>query len=106
MCKGTVGYFRKLISSGIARGGAGHYGPATTATPIVSMPPPSSGGGLLLEILGILRHDDLVALGADSPTYLHLLTEAMQHGFADRARYYGDPEFVDVPIPELTCARQ
>ena len=68
---------------------------------VLSMPPPSSGGGILLEILGILRHDDLVALGADSPTYLHLLTEAMQHGFADRARYYGDPEFVDVPIPEL-----
>jgi gamma-glutamyltranspeptidase/glutathione hydrolase len=70
---------------------------------IFTMPPPSSGG-VLLEILGILRKDDLPALGRDSPTYLHLLAEAMQHGFADRARYYGDPDFVDVPVRRLLDA--
>ncbi len=68
---------------------------------IVTMPPPSSGG-VLLEILAILAHDDLAALGATSPRYLHLLAEAMAHGFADRARWYGDPAYTRVPVDRLT----
>jgi gamma-glutamyltranspeptidase/glutathione hydrolase len=68
---------------------------------LITMPPPSSGGGVLLEILGIIGHDDLAALGHNSPTYLHLLAEAMRHGFADRARFYGDPDFVQVPLAAL-----
>jgi gamma-glutamyltranspeptidase/glutathione hydrolase len=71
------------------------------ADTVISMPPPSSGGGVLLEILGILQFDDLPALGRESPTYLHLLAEAMQHAFADRAEYYGDPDFVPVPLEQL-----
>ncbi|MFQ5667630.1 MAG: gamma-glutamyltransferase, partial [Candidatus Binatia bacterium] len=76
---------------------------------VFGMPPPSSGGGVMLEILGITHHDDLRALGRNSPTYLHLLAEAMQHAFADRAQYYGDPGFVSVPVlrllaPENTTA--
>src|SRR5262249_28329867 len=67
----------------------------------LTMPPPSSGGGVLLEMLGILRHDDLQALGLNSPTYVHLLAQAMQHAFADRAHYYGDPDVVDVPLVRL-----
>lgn len=76
------------------------YGRHGTAS-VIAMPPPSSGGGVLLEILGILRHDDLPALGHESPTYAHLLAEALQHAFADRAEYYGDPDFVPVPLPRL-----
>ena len=68
---------------------------------IIAMPPPSSGGGVLLQILGILRDDDLPALEHNSPTYIHLLAEAMQHAFADRALFYGDPDFVRVPLPRL-----
>lgn len=68
---------------------------------IATMPPPSSGGGVLLAALGILRNDDLPRLGHNSPTYLHLLAEAMKHVFADRARYYGDPDFVFVPVQQL-----
>ena len=67
---------------------------------IFTMPPPSSGG-VVLEILNVLGGDDLAALGASSPAYLHLLAEAMQHGFADRARWYGDPQFTSVPIDRL-----
>jgi gamma-glutamyltranspeptidase/glutathione hydrolase len=67
---------------------------------IVTMPPPSSGG-VILEILNILAGDDLAALGSGSPAYLHLLAEAMKHGFADRARWYGDPEFTAVPVERL-----
>ena len=62
------------------------------------MPPPSSGGGVVITALNMLRADDLPALEHDSPTYLHLLTEALQFAFADRAAYYGDPDFVRVPL--------
>jgi gamma-glutamyltranspeptidase/glutathione hydrolase len=68
---------------------------------VITMPPPSSGGGVLLEILGILRHDDLGRLGQSSPQYVHLVAEAMEHAFADRAQFYGDPDFVHVPLAEL-----
>jgi gamma-glutamyltranspeptidase/glutathione hydrolase len=68
---------------------------------IFTMPPPSSGG-VILEILNVLRDDDLTKLGAGTADYLHLLAEAMGHGFADRARWYGDPEFTQIPIETLT----
>ncbi len=68
---------------------------------VVSMPPPSSGGGVILAALGILRDDDLRALGHDSATIDHLLAETMKHVFADRASFYGDPDFIPVPILSL-----
>src|SRR5262249_32356743 len=37
----------------------------------------------------------------DLPAYDHLLAEAMQHAFADRAQYYGDPDLVHVPLQRL-----
>ncbi|HVN84015.1 MAG TPA: gamma-glutamyltransferase [Candidatus Binatia bacterium] len=72
---------------------------------VLTMPPPSSGGGVLLQILNIIARDDLAALGAQSPTTLHLLAEAMKHAFADRAEVYGDPDFVRVPLPQLLSPR-
>lgn len=68
---------------------------------VITMPPPSSGGGALVEMLQILKHDDLAALGQNSARYVHLVTEAMEHAFADRARFYGDPDFVHVPLDRL-----
>jgi len=68
---------------------------------IFTMPPPSSGG-VLLEILQILAQDDLGRLERASPAFLHLLAEAMKHGFADRARWYGDPGYARVPVARLT----
>jgi gamma-glutamyltranspeptidase/glutathione hydrolase len=76
---------------------------------IYGMPPPSSGGGVLIETLNILADDDLVALGQNSSTYVHLLAEAMQFGFAARAAAYGDPDFTQVPLGHLlapTTARR
>jgi gamma-glutamyltranspeptidase / glutathione hydrolase len=67
---------------------------------VYAMPPPSSAG-IVLEVLGMLRGDDLRALGHDSPTYLHLVAEAMKHAFADRAQLYGDPDAVAVPVQRL-----
>ena len=67
---------------------------------IVTFPPPGSGG-IVLEVLGLLAHDDLPALGAGGPTLLHLLAGALAQGFADRARWYGDPAFAAVPVARL-----
>src|SRR5438128_82262 len=70
---------------------------------IVTFPPPGSGG-VLLEVLGLLAHDDLPALGRGTPTALHLLAGVMAQGFADRARWYGDPAFTRVPVAALLAA--
>jgi gamma-glutamyltranspeptidase/glutathione hydrolase len=52
-------------------------------------------------VLDTLRRDDLVALEPNSPTYVHLVSEALSFAFADRASYYGDPDFVHVPLAGL-----
>lgn len=70
---------------------------------IVGMPPPSSGGVVMIEMLNILEGFDLAEAGHNSALYLHLLTEAMRRGYADRAHYLGDPDFNDdMPIEQLT----
>ena len=69
---------------------------------IVSMPPPSSGGIALIEMLNILEAYDLKAKGLLTPPALHLQIEAMRRAYVDRARYLGDPDFVDVPVAKLT----
>lgn len=70
---------------------------------IVSMPLPSSGGVVLVESLNILEGFQLPDLKQGSPASLHLLIEAMKRAYADRARYLGDPAFVDAPIDTLTA---
>ena len=69
---------------------------------VISFPPPSSGGGVLVEILNIIEAFDLGAMGREHPAAVHRVVEAMKLAFADRAYWYGDPDFVDVPIAELT----
>ncbi|BEV45690.1 gamma-glutamyltransferase [Afipia carboxidovorans] len=68
---------------------------------IVSMPLPSSGGTVLIETLNILEGYDLRKLGAQTPASLHVLIEAMKRAYADRARYLGDPAFVNAPLARL-----
>lgn len=58
-------------------------------------------GPSLLQTLAILENCDLRGMGHNSPDYLHHLIEAMKLGFADRDTYYGDPDFVDVPLDRL-----
>ena len=55
-------------------------------------------GPVVGQVLQMLEDDDLEALGHNSADYLHLYTEAMDRAFADRHHYYGDPDFIDVPI--------
>jgi gamma-glutamyltranspeptidase/glutathione hydrolase len=68
---------------------------------IVSMPLPSSGGTVLLETLNILEGFPMSEMSQGSAPSLHLLIEAMKRAYADRARYLGDPAFVNAPADML-----
>lgn len=71
---------------------------------VISMPPPSSGGAVLIQVLRVLEATRLDALGHNSSAYLHRLTEALKHAFADRAAVMGDPDFTPVPTAALVGA--
>jgi gamma-glutamyltranspeptidase/glutathione hydrolase len=58
-------------------------------------------GPSLLQMFNLLDGVDLVALGHNSPAYLHRLVEAIKLAFADRDAYYGDPHFVKIPADKL-----
>ena len=58
-------------------------------------------GPAMLEMLNILEGYDLKAMKHNSADYIHTLVEAMKLGFADRDRFYGDPDFVRVPTEGL-----
>jgi gamma-glutamyltranspeptidase/glutathione hydrolase len=64
---------------------------------IVSMPLPSSGGTVLMETLNILEGFPLGEIKQGSANSLHLIVEAMKRAYADRARYLGDPAFINAP---------
>jgi len=64
------------------------------------LPPPGQGIAAL-ELLNILETFDLKSMGRNSADFWHVMTEAKKLAFADRARYYADPEFVKVPVQEL-----
>ncbi len=63
--------------------------------------PPNGQGIAALQMLGILEGYELAELGAGSADYLHLFIEAKKLAFADRARFYADPDFVAVPVDRL-----
>jgi len=67
---------------------------------IVTAPPPSSGGIALAEMLNILGGYDLAKL--DPAHRVHLTVEAMRRAYRDRAEYLGDPDYVSMPVAELT----
>ena len=68
---------------------------------IISMAPAASGGLVLLQTLNILENFDLKDSGHNSAKTIHILSEAMQRAYADRAEYHGDPDFYDVPIKQI-----
>lgn len=63
--------------------------------------PPNGQGIAALQILNLLEPYDIAAMGHNSADFIHLYTEAKKLAFADRATYYADPEFADVPREEL-----
>jgi len=63
--------------------------------------PPNGQGIAALQILNILEGFDIAAMGFGSAEYLHTLAEAKKLAFEDRAKFYADPDFVDVPVDWL-----
>ncbi len=63
--------------------------------------PPNGQGIAVLEMLNVLEGYDLKAMQFGSAEYLHVLVEAKRLAFADRARYYADPAFGELPVEEL-----
>ena len=70
---------------------------------IFGMAPPSSGGIAVGEALNILEQSDLSAM--EPSQAMHYYLEASRLAFADRGRYVGDADFVDVPQRELLSER-
>lgn len=69
---------------------------------VIGMAPPSSGGIATIQMLNILEGYDLAALGHNSATTLHLMTEAMRRAYLDRARHVADPAFnPGMPVQRL-----
>ena len=66
---------------------------------ITTAPLPSSGGLVLAQSLFILESVDMAGLSATDR--VHYAAEAMRRGYQDRARYMGDPAFVEVPVAKL-----
>jgi gamma-glutamyltranspeptidase/glutathione hydrolase len=65
---------------------------------IYSMSPPSSGGVHIVQILNMLEQYPMSEYGHNSAQTIHLMAEAMRRAYADRARYLGDSDFVDIPL--------
>ena len=63
--------------------------------------PPNGQGIAALQILNILEQYDISNMGHNSAEYIHLFTEAKKLAYEDRAKYYADMNFADVPVQEL-----
>ena len=62
---------------------------------------PWGQGPVMLQCLSLLKNVDLKSLDPNGSEFIHLVIEAMKLSFADRETYYGDPNFVNVPISKL-----
>jgi len=65
---------------------------------------PWGQGPVFLQQLALLDGLDLAALDATDPAFVHTVVEATKLAFADREAFYGDPDFVDVPLATLLSA--
>jgi gamma-glutamyltranspeptidase/glutathione hydrolase len=63
--------------------------------------PPNGQGIAALQILNTLEPFDIKSMGLGSPEYLHLFVESTRLAFADRAKFYADPAFNNLPTAEL-----
>jgi gamma-glutamyltranspeptidase/glutathione hydrolase len=63
--------------------------------------PPWSQGPVTLQQLALLKGFNLGGLDVVGPDFIHLVVECSKLAYADRERFYGDPDFVEVPFPTL-----
>lgn len=117
--KGRKGYYEGPVADAIVRYSKQHGGffsladfsghrsewvdPVSTnyrGFDVWELPPPGQGIAAL-QMLNMLETFDLKSMGRGSARFWHVMTEVKKLAFADRARYYADPEFVKVPVREL-----
>ncbi len=63
--------------------------------------PPNGQGIAALQILNLLEKYDIKSMGLQSSEYIHLFTEAKKLAFADRAKFYADPNFNNIDVNYL-----
>lgn len=68
---------------------------------IAAIPAPSSGGTHVIQMLNILENFPLAEMGPESASALHVTAEAMKFAYADRSKYLGDPDFVEIPTAAM-----
>lgn len=95
-----------LTGDDMANWRAGYDAPATYdyGRYTVCKAGPWSQGPTLLQMLAILDGMDVAAMDPTGPDFVHAVVEAAKLAFADREAYYGDPDFVDVPMQQLLGA--
>jgi gamma-glutamyltranspeptidase / glutathione hydrolase len=69
---------------------------------IITMPPVSSGGVALLQLMKLVEPYPLKRWGWNTDSTVQVMIEAERRVYADRAKFLGDPDFVKVPVQELT----
>ena len=84
----------KPVERNTLSGRYGDYG-------LVSPPPPSSGGVGVIQMLNMLDGSGYERSGPGSAAAIHYVAETMRRFFADRAQYFGDPDFVEIPVERL-----
>ena len=63
--------------------------------------PPNGQGIAALQILNLLERFDVEGMGFGSEQYIHTFVEAKKLAFEDRAKYYADPAFNNIPVDRL-----
>ncbi|MCS6627061.1 gamma-glutamyltransferase family protein [Roseibacterium beibuensis] len=71
---------------------------------IICVPPPPSSGAALLQLMALLDRTDTAERGPDDPIAWVQFAEASRLMYADRDRYFGDPDYVSVPVAGLLDA--
>lgn len=92
-----------LTGDDMARWRAGYEAPLTYDYHGVTVckTGPWGQGPVFLQQLALLRDIDLAAMDPLGARYIHTVTEAAKLAFADREAWYGDPDFVEVPMATL-----
>jgi gamma-glutamyltranspeptidase / glutathione hydrolase len=67
----------------------------------VCKPGPWAQGPVMLQQLALLKSFRLDGLDVTGPEFIHTVVEASKLAFADREKFYGDPEFEQVPMETL-----
>ncbi|MGB5553106.1 MAG: gamma-glutamyltransferase [Flavobacteriaceae bacterium] len=63
--------------------------------------PPNGQGTAALQMLNILEGYDIASMGFGSTEYLHVITEAKKLAYEDRAKFYADSDFNEIPLAQL-----